>query len=311
MFDVTIDRNLYIGGSDIPIIMGISPFKTRFDLLLEKAGYKDNDFVGNEYTKYGHAIEPLIRNYINESGFYKKPFREDKIIVDDCRYHDDGFNGEVILEVKSTSQIKEKLEDYKGYLVQNIFGIMLRKKKKGLLAVYDRPDNFREQLASGKIEFDPNRLQLFPYTIDNFKEWQEDINFAIEQFRIDLEKVKANPFISEEDLQPKEVIALSNQIIALEEHLTIYKQLEEEQKKLKASLKSAMQEYGIKKWTTPNGTKITLVADGKDKEVEAFNEDNFKKDNEELYKKYLEKKIKKGRSGYVLISLKEEIWNIK
>lgn len=306
MIDVTVDRHKYLGGSDIAIIMGISPFKSRFDLLLEKAELKENDFVGNEYTEYGNAIEPLIRNYINESGLYKKPFREDKIIVDDCRYHDDGFNGEVVLEIKSTSQIKEKLEDYKLYLVQNIFGIMLRKKNKGLLAVYDRPDNFREQLASGKIEFDPNRLQLFPYTIDNFKEWQEDINFAIDQFRIDLEKVKANPLITEEDLQPKEVIELSNQIVEIENQLQTFKDLENKQKKLKDNLKKAMEEYGIKKWTTPNNTKITLVADGEDKEVKVFDEDKFKKDNEELYKKYLEKKIKKGRSGYVLITLKEE-----
>ena len=53
MIDVTIDRDKYIGGSDIPIIMGISPFKSRFDLLLEKAGYLENDFKGNEYTEYG------------------------------------------------------------------------------------------------------------------------------------------------------------------------------------------------------------------------------------------------------------------
>ena len=34
------DRDKYIGGSDIPVIMNLSPFKSRFDLLLEKAGYR-------------------------------------------------------------------------------------------------------------------------------------------------------------------------------------------------------------------------------------------------------------------------------
>ena len=67
MYDVTIDRNLFIGGSDIGIIMGISPFKTRFDLLIEKAGYKENNFTGNDFTEFGHIIEPKIRDYINES----------------------------------------------------------------------------------------------------------------------------------------------------------------------------------------------------------------------------------------------------
>ena len=35
------DRDKYIGGSDIPIIMNLSPFKRRYDLLLEKAKYKN------------------------------------------------------------------------------------------------------------------------------------------------------------------------------------------------------------------------------------------------------------------------------
>ena len=304
MFDVTIDRNLYIGGSDLAIIMGISPFKSRFDLLLEKAGYKENDFTGNEYTEFGHIIEPKIRDYINETE--KDKFTENKIIDGDLRYHSDGVNKTTVLEIKSTSQIKENVEDYKIYLVQLLLGMQMNNKKKGKLAVYERSNDFN-------TEFDKERLTIYDINIKDYKELLEDINLAIEQFRIDLEKVKENPFITEEDLQPKEVIELSNQILALEEHLTIYKRIEKEQKELKNKLKSAMQEHGIKKWTTPNGTKITLVDDGEDKEIEVFNEDNFKKDNEELYKKYLEKKIKKGRAGYVKITLpkkEEEIWNI-
>ncbi len=45
-YDVTIDRDKYIGGSDIPAIMGLSPFTSRWDLLLEKAGLKERDFFG-------------------------------------------------------------------------------------------------------------------------------------------------------------------------------------------------------------------------------------------------------------------------
>ena len=66
MQNVKVDRDKYIGGSDIPIIMGISQFKTRFELLLEKAGLKENTFDGNEYTEYGNIMEPKIRDYINK-----------------------------------------------------------------------------------------------------------------------------------------------------------------------------------------------------------------------------------------------------
>ena len=295
MYDVTVDRELYIGGSDIPIIMNISPFKSRFDLLLEKAGYKENDFTGNEYTEYGNILEPKIREYINETLYKKEPFKVDTIIKDDLRGNFDGINKTAILEIKTTSQIHNDINDYKIYLVQLLFYMQLAEKEKGILAVYHRPEDFNE-------EFDEKRLQIFVVDINNYKKLLEEINIAIDRFRIDLEKVKANPFITEEDLQPKEVIELSNKVLALEIQLQEFKKLEKEYNEMKTKLKIAMQENNIPKWTTPNGTKITLVDDGEDKEIEVFNEEKFKEENEELYKKYLEKKIKKGRSGYVKIT---------
>ena len=58
------------------------------------------------------------------------------------------------------------------------------------------------------------------------------------------------------------------------------KKIETQAKELKAQLKAAMEKAGTKTWETPNGIKITLV---EDKEV-----------------------IKKGRSGYVKITLPKE-----
>ena len=86
------DRQKWIGGSDIPIIMGISPFTSRFDLLLYKAGLQENEFEGNEYTKYGNIMEPKIRNYINElynTNFVEGKHEDDKL---GFRCHTDGEN---------------------------------------------------------------------------------------------------------------------------------------------------------------------------------------------------------------------------
>lgn len=59
--DVEVGRNEYIGGSDIPTILGLNSFKSRETLLKEKAGIEINDFKGNEYTDFGNICEPLIR----------------------------------------------------------------------------------------------------------------------------------------------------------------------------------------------------------------------------------------------------------
>ena len=97
-FDVTIDRNLYIGGSDIPVIMGISSFNTRWGLLQEKAGLKENTFAGNRFTEYGNVMEPKIRDYVN--GYFNgrmAEFEPNRVIDGDFRAHTDGFNGNCVL----------------------------------------------------------------------------------------------------------------------------------------------------------------------------------------------------------------------
>lgn len=193
---VTKDRDKFVGGSDLPIIMGISPFKTRFDLLLEKAGYKEDTFEGNEYTAFGNALEPQIREFINSS--IKDPFKVKCLIKGNLRGNTDGVNADTILEIKTTSQIKKTLRGYKTYLVQLLFYMSLYNKEKGILAVYDRPKDF-------DTEFDPLRLQTFEIDIKDHQELIKEIYQAINEFWEDLETVKENPFITEDELERSKI----------------------------------------------------------------------------------------------------------
>ena len=298
-YDVTVDRNKYIGGSDIPAIMGISPFKTRWQLLLEKAELATSDFTGNRYTEYGNIIEPQIRDYINRKRTHK--FEPNRIIDGDFRYHSDGYNGEdCVLEIKSTSQIYETVDEYKIYLVQLLKGMEINGVKKGILAVYFRPEDFNP-------EFDAQRLQVFTITAGKYKSLLEEINAEIDKFRADLERLRNNPLLTEEDFQPNELVAIANKVVALENRIAEFKAIEAEHKKVKQELFEAMQKHDIKSWETINGVKITRV-DGTPetvKTVEEFNLDMFKSEQPDLYKQYLKEVIKKtsGRSGYVKITL--------
>lgn len=294
------DRDKYIGGSDIPIIMNLSPFKSRFDLLLEKAGYKEDSFEGNIYTEYGNKLEPKIRDYVNTThdtkfieGKHVREAAEDEIIG--VRIHTDGENDNCILEVKTTSTIHDSIDDYKLYLVQLLFYMVNTGKPYGLLAVYDRPEDLSEEL-------DPERLQLFNITLDNYKELCSEISEACERFIEDLIKVKANPFITEEEILPVEIADITAQIIAFESQLDYLKSIEKKIKDNKARLKDAMQAASVKSWTTPNGYKITLVPDGEDKVDKKFNLDKLKATDPDTYNKYLEDTFVKGRAGYVKIT---------
>ena len=192
MQDVRIDRNKYIGGSDIPTIMNISPFKKRFDLLLEKADLLENEFEGNIYTEYGNILEPKIREYINK--LKNTNYIEYKKIDGNIRCHLDGFNEVSVLEIKTTSQIRKKVSSYKKYLVQLLFYMQTMQVDKGVLAVYERPRDFCE-------EFHEERLQVFDIDIKDYEELLKDIKAAVKKFIEVLEKVKENPFIEEWELE--------------------------------------------------------------------------------------------------------------
>ncbi len=287
------ERDKYIGGSDIPAIMDISPFLSRYDLLLLKAGIKESEFEGNQYTDYGNKMEARIRDFINSDRANK--FVEDKIIKGDIRCHTDGYNGEAILEIKTTSQVHKEVNEYKVYLVQLLFYMINYNISEGILAVYNRPEDFNE-------EFDKDRLQIFKINIEDYKDLCMSINKAVDSFRIDLARIKENPLLTESDLIPVDIKDLVEEVIKLENQLEAYKEIEKKSKELKTKIYEAMVNEGIKKWETPNGMKITVVNATEDKTELVFNEDKFKEENPKEYESYLEEKLKKGKAGYLKIT---------
>lgn len=300
-YDVTIDREKYIGGSDLPVIMGLSPYKTRWELLLEKAGLKEDAFTGNKYTAYGVELEPKIRAYLNEC--YFTTFSPSKRQNGDLRAHTDGFDGVTVAEIKTTSHIHKTVSEYKTYLVQLLFYINEHGVHNGVLAVYHRPDDFN-------TSFDPERLQIWDISADDYKILTAEIYAEIDRFRADLKRLKENPLLTEQDFQPLEIITLAQQTVELEIRLGKIKDLETKYKDLKAKLYEAMTAADVKSWTMPNGTKITAV-EGKPasvKMVEEFDLETFKEYEPQMYKDYLKEVPKEtaARSGYVRITLPKE-----
>ena len=293
---VTKDREKFIGGSDLAGIMGLSPFIDRWTLLQQKAGLKERDFFGNEYTRYGDELEPIVRDYINEK--YCRDFEPAVKIDGDLRGNCDGIDEGGLLEIKTTSHVYDTLDGYKGYLVQILFYMKIFNVQHAMLAVYHRNEDF-------STDFDPSRLQVIPIDIKDHLDTMDEVEQAIEMFRKDLSELRENPLLCEEDFMPNEIVEVTGKIIELENQLAAYKQMEAELKEFKSKLKVAMEEYGIKTWRLYDNTKITLVPDGEDKEVEEIDIKALQKDHPELFgerSKYVKRKLKKGRSGYVRIT---------
>lgn len=57
-----VDRKLGIGGSDIPIIMGFSSYKTPYQLWCEKTGLIQELYEETPVQYWGNKLEPIIRD---------------------------------------------------------------------------------------------------------------------------------------------------------------------------------------------------------------------------------------------------------
>lgn len=298
-FDVSIDRDKYIGGSDIPVILGISKFKSRWQLLLEKAGLEESSFTGNRFTEYGHYIEPFIRDHINLT--YNTQFVPNRVIDGDIRCHTDGFNGECVLEIKSTSDIHSTVDGYKVYLVQLVKYMEENEVQRGILAVYDRPEDMNPV-------FDATRLQVFEIVLDDYRNLLNHVNKELDKFRADLERLKENPLLTEQDFLPAgELAVLADKVAKFENQLAAMKEIENQCKEAKKQLYMEMQKRGVKSWAMPNGTKITRVDEvpGGTKMVKEFDEKALKATHPGIYNMFLRDVEKKtaGRAGFVRITI--------
>lgn len=297
MQDVKTDREKYIGGSDIPVILGLSPFRSRYDLLREKALGELSAFDGNIYTEYGSTMEPKIRIFANQ--LLERNFQEDKVIKGIYRYHADGHDTEYneVIEIKTThgyTDLKRRI-----YLAQLLWGMELNESAIGYLAVYERPDDMNE-------DFDALSLTIEKINIAEHADLLRDIHAGLELFEDDIEKMRANPGITEAELVPSKLTEIACAIERLETQLAAYETIKEEHDALKETLRLAMVEHSVKSWETPNGTKITVVLDGEDKTVQELDVKAMQEAEPETCAKYMVEKVKKGRRGYLKITRHEE-----
>lgn len=289
--NVTKGREKLVGGSDVPAILGISKYKTQFQLAQEKLGIVPNDFKGNEYTEYGNVLEPQIRDYINainETNFVPdtRIDREKGI-----RSNTDGYDAEnqLILEIKThgkTPNIKSYEAQMQLYMYQ--FDVQY-----GWLALYERPDNF-------DAEFDADRLQIKVVHRDD--EYVQKILNAIETFWIRCEYLKEKPEMTEQEFMAigqNELTIVAKQVEKLELQLVQFNKLQEQYKTLKQKLYGLMEEYDIKKWETE---KI-IITRQLPSQRESFDSTRFKKEHPELAEQY--KKII-NVAGSVKIKVKDK-----
>lgn len=269
------NRELYLGGSDIPALLGISHFKTRYQLLKEKAQLITIApvFV-NKAIQYGINMEPIIRDYLNQGRDPEDLFKEWKFetALDNsslrARGHLDGYDAKsrTCLEIKTTSETRgDNIHDYPDYLYQMLFYMDTPRPrlKSGILAVYIRPDDYNEA-------FDETRLHIFRFELSEMKTEIKHLRAEVARFLADVETIKASPETCEVDLINRELAETSAKAVAFEKKIAALKEAEAEYKALKAELIKQMTAYGVPSFDA-GGYQITLT-DAKPETTETVEE---------------------------------------
>lgn len=172
--DVETNRHLYIGGSDLPSILRLNKQygKSLISFAKEKLKIIPNSFNGNEYTRYGQFIEPLVRDYVN--AMYGYAFVEDSKIDKSRMYRGncDGIDNDkkILLEVKSCgAKLNVKMYEPQCQFYMEIFDI-----EELLLVGYKRPSDFYSGIT---------------YDIDNSAEF---FDLSFDESNIVIYKLKRN-----------------------------------------------------------------------------------------------------------------------
>lgn len=296
--NVTEKRTQYVGGSDVPVILGLSKYKTQYELAREKAGIVEPDRSSNPYIQYGNKMEPFIRECINTKNSLN--FHPDTFIDKDnmIRSNVDGIDteNEILLEIKTHGANPTE----KVYVAQMQLYFHQTGCNYGWLAMYHRPTDF-------DLEFDVANLEI--KEIERDQGYIEKILDAIETFWIRVEYLKEKPDMTEKDYYTigndvdKLVARVEKFELDMIEFENKIKVLKNQQKDFRDQLYQKMEENDIKKIDTGD-IVITRVLPTVRKSVDST---KLKKELPDVYTQYLKESQVKGSIRIALSKEKENV----
>ncbi|MBQ4178603.1 MAG: YqaJ viral recombinase family protein [Elusimicrobia bacterium] len=128
------ERRHRIGGSDFGSVLDINPYKSRFELVLNKAGVLYDFFTGNEYTKRGEELEDTIIKMFEDATNLKVTDQQKEFVKEsengnlDLVVHIDGFihSENAVFEAKTSDYKSNAWEEgipeyYKAQLSLNMY----------------------------------------------------------------------------------------------------------------------------------------------------------------------------------------------
>lgn len=283
------DRDKYIGGSDIPVIVGYNKFMDAFQLTQKKIN-KEN--INNIYIEFGQEMEPKIRDYINNK--YKTSYTPNTKINGNFRANVDGYDKEADIKLLEIKTYNDKL-DIEYYLPQLFFYMFMYNQPQILLVGYKRPDNYKNKSLNinelnNLYDFDYNNIieHIIEFDSNKWANYMHLINMYVKA--LEWSKEQENPTEKEfynifyNDISPS-LKETANKLYIIENQIKTLKELEKQANNFKGILYNEMINRNIKSLKFGD---LTITAKNPYTQTRKTIKSNFEIEEPQLYKKYIQ-----------------------
>jgi len=184
-----------IGGSDIAVIMGLSPYKTPLQLYYEKTGLIEIEYKKTEEQYWGHLMEPVIRDHFCRLHGLTVS-QHDTLVHKDYDFIIGNIDGYItaldsILEIKITNAFKRNEWGIEGtdvlpiiYLLQAAHYCAVKNCNKAIVAVLIGGNEYREYNYTRDLEIENEIIKACIEFWDCVKERREPEACTINDLRI-------------------------------------------------------------------------------------------------------------------------------
>ena len=280
-------RTMGIGGSDVSVIAGINPYRSVYQLWLEKTGQIEPAESDNEYTHFGTVLEPVIRReFMQRTGL---KVRQKHMLLQSENYpfmlaNLDGvinLDGEMcIFEAKTASAYK--LDDWQSgippeYMLQVQHYMAVTGAAKTYIAALIGGNHFEYKLIERDDEVIAKIIEMEKLF------WEINVLGGIAP-EIDGTKATTEFFNSKYSFSNGQTIELPEEIVSDCEE---YGRLSDEISKLTAAKDSICNRIKSLMQNNETGLAGKYKISWKQVISSGFDKTRLKADNPELYKKYV------------------------
>lgn len=252
------DRKGYIGGSDVAAILGISKWKTAYQLWLEKTGQAEDEPINEQRERVfarGKRLEPVVLDMLaEETGIEitarNQRYKDSELPFMACEI--DAETGDTNIEIKTVHPFAAKDWGDEGtdeipvyYTAQVMHGLAITQRKECIVAALIGADDLRIH----RVEYDAEAAEMIRNKVRWF--WTDCVLGGVAPEPVSLDDVR-RMFARDIGTEINATVEVRDAVLRLKGISEQIKALDSEADELKTRVQAYMEDAAVLTWDGKN-----------------------------------------------------------